>query len=212
MKIIVIGSKGSTGSRYCKILRGRKIEVVEYDLEEAERGGELTECDKAIIASPTYFHYFHATRLQNMGVEYLCEKPATDSLEGLPYMTGKMVCNWAFVFPDRILQPGKHRVVYNHINTGKEGYWLDTTQLHILSDGTGEIKDRREDFHCFIDRLLVTKEMIEASYERMIITWLNEPEKIWNIRDKEVYKRLIFVINQHTLKECFERSREEGIL
>jgi hypothetical protein len=210
MSILVIGSKGSTGSRYCKILRSRGVEVVERDLEEC--GSEMPICNKAIICTPTWSHNFYAMALQNINVEYLCEKPPTDSLENLPYMAGKMVCNWAFVFPDRILQPGKHRVVYNHINTGKEGYWLDTTQLQILSDGTGEIKDRREDFHCFIDRLIVTKEMIEASYERMIITWLNDPEKIWNIRDKEVYKRLIYIINQHNLKECFERSREEGIL
>jgi hypothetical protein len=212
VKILVIGSKGSTGQRYCRILRERGIDVVEYEIEDYLNQEPIPECDRAIIASPTATHYQFALMLQSIKIPYLCEKPAIDELKWLPLMNGKMVCNWAFVFSDRILKPGMCRVVYNYKNTGKEGFWLDTTQLHILSDGTGEIKNRKEDFHCFIDRLLVTKEMIEASYERMIVTWLNDPEKIWNIRDKNVYKLLMFVINQHEITECIERSKEEGII
>lgn len=211
MRILVIGSEGSTGKRYCRILRERGIHVWEYDIGDHISCDELQDCDKAIIASPTSTHFKYASVLQSINTPYLCEKPATDELKNLPHMTGKMVCNWAFVFPDRILEPGKHRVVYNYKNTGKEGFWLDTTQLQILTDYYGAIKNKAEDFTCFIDRLLVTKEMIEASYERMIKAWLSEPDKIWNIRDSEVYKRLGYIIMQHEIALWRKESKEIGL-
>lgn len=207
MKVLVIGSKGSTGKRYCSILRGMGHDVVEYDLTEHSKSERLPKFDKAIIATPTKTHceyhdiiYYNRTfedRFQ-MNTDILIEKPATDNIYDIQRMFCKMVCNWAFVFPDRILQPGKHTVFYECSNHGNEGFWFDTCQLHILSNGRGRIGERINTFYAEIDGEKVTRDMIEASYVRMIDAWFYRPYEIWNVQ--YLIPELSYIIRKHEIE------------
>ena len=110
----------------------------------------------------------------------------------------KMVCNWAFVFHDEILQPGKHLVFYDCSNHGKEGYWFDTCQLHILSNGRGTIAESADAFNASIDDKEVTRTMIEASYVRMIDSWIYRPEELWNVQD--LIPELSYIIRKQEIE------------
>ena len=196
MKILVIGSEGSTGKRYCKILNDLGCKVLRYDLQDIKK--DLPVSDKVIIASPTDTHFGYYRRLSLHDVNnVLIEKPACDKISRLSSMFCKMVCNWAFVFPAMILKPGKHEVLYNYHNTGNEGYWFDTCQLHILSDGTGRIINQSSSFSATINDYFITEGMIEASYSRMISAWLEAPELIWNVQD--IIPELSYIIRKHEI-------------
>jgi hypothetical protein len=211
MKILIIGSNGSTGKRYSKILSENGNEIIPYDIEEFKKdlGLEIPSCDKAIIACPTKIHYhlYFRTKTWNYNLkpnDILIEKPVSDKIENI---TGtyvikpiecKMVCNWAFVFPDEILYPGTSTVYYNYLNTGKEGYWFDTCQLHILSNGRGQITNDSPQFNAKINDRTITKKMIEKSYERMICSWLNNPDEIWNVQD--LIPELSYIIRKHDIE------------
>jgi len=196
MKILIIGNKGSTGRRYQKILEGLGIEVVGYDIEDA--GKSLPECDKVIIASPTATHAYYYYLYESTNPHILVEKPASNIIKDVEMMNCKMVCNWAFVFPDRILEPGKHQVYYEFINTGKEGFWFDTCQLHIISDGRGHIINSGELFFSRIDGVVIKQNDIEASYYRMLDNWLSRPDKIWNVQD--LIPELSYIIRKQEIE------------
>lgn len=204
MKVLVIGSEGSTGRRYCKILYEMGIEVIKHDTVLQGFSETIPEFDRAIISSPTETHYTYYCRLVHklariMWSELiLCEKPASNIIWNSENMLCKMVNNWAFVIQNRILQPGKHLVEYYSKNHGKEGYWFDTCQLHILSNGRGCINETITGFEAYIDGEKVTREMIEQSYQRMIYSWLNRPDEIWNVHD--LIPELSYIIKKHEVE------------
>lgn len=197
MKVLVIGSEGSTGKRYCRILEEMGHSVLRYDIEDV--GNPLPGYDKVIIATPTethrnYYNLLPPTEWYNI----LIEKPAFSRIECTRVVMAKMVCNWAFVFPDRILLPGKNLVNYSCSYTGKEGYWFNTCQLHILSNGRGVISESSDTFNASIDGEVVTRLMIEASYVRMIDSWLYRPEEVWNVQD--LIPELSYIIRKQEIE------------
>lgn len=182
MKILLIGNKGPTGRRYEKILLERGHSVSGYDIPEY--GQRMPDLDRCLIASPTPTHIHYATLMQDRGTPYLVEKPACSDPYDVDKMTGHMVNNWAFVFNNNQLIPGENKVFYRNGYTGKEGFWFDTCQLHILSDGfSSSIIKRPGNFEARINDCPVTLNMIERSYERMIDSWLSDDGRVWRIPD-----------------------------
>jgi len=197
MKTLVIGSEGSTGKRYCRILGEMGHDVIKYDI--GDMAHSLPSYDKVIIATPTkthreYFYLLPPTERDNI----LVEKPAAATIDDLNNFDSKMVCNWAFVFPDRVLKLGKHHVYYCSKYHGKEGYWFDTCQLHILSNGRGEIHEGSLSMDAAIDGEIVTLPMIEASYVRMIDAWLYRPDEILNVQD--LIPELSYIIRKQEIE------------
>jgi len=200
MKILVIGSDGSTGRRYCKIMEEMGVSVLKYDIRDVD--SPLPSCDKVIIATPTETHqeyYYMLPMYQETDCHnILIEQPAVSDISDLIGIEAKMVCNWAFVFPDRILQPGKNLVNYSCNYTGKEGYWFNTCQLHILSNGRGIIAESADTFNATIGGYVVTRSMIEASYFRMIDAWIYRPEELWNVQD--LIPELSYIIRKQEIE------------
>ena len=92
MKNLVIGYKGSIGSRHYRLLREAGEEVVGWDV------GEHPECkpDMTWICTPNSSHYLYAKDIDG---KMFIEKPVTDNLSQAELLRGKQIwvaCNYRF--------------------------------------------------------------------------------------------------------------------
>lgn len=143
--------------------------------------------DRCLIACSTEAHIQWCLWAQTQNLPYMCEKPITmTDFNIMPYLTGYMVNNWAFVF-NRPLIPGACKISYNYHNTGPHGTKWDCIQLTHL-DAEADIRTDSETFDCWIKPgghphgSPVLMENIMQSYRRMLSHWVsgNSPF-LWTI-------------------------------
>lgn len=192
MRVLVLGSEGSTGKRYVAILRMLGAEVETYDIQHFRNNRKYPRGLNAIVATPTHLHYTHCRDLLKMGYKkILVEKPFSRSVEEIQSIIDisgdseiSVVCNWKFSFFNE-LKHGSHVVSYNYFNHGneKEPIW-DLCQLLYLNDGL------RLDFSCTspfftvtVDGFQISLSDMEKSYYRMLTSWIATPEKMWTLLD-----------------------------
>ena len=202
MKVLVIGSKGSMGKRYCAILKYLGVEYVGVDIGPNSKM-DYTQFTHAIIATPTEVHrdnlqWFYTYK--NGPKSILCEKPLMKSVrdietaidwEALHGGKTNMVCNWKYALPDR----KDLEVRYSNYNTGKDGTGWDCIQLIYLVDKLKISTDTpffKCDYHFphdTIDSLVVGKVTlgdIENSYITMLRHWLGLDgleNDLWTLTD-----------------------------
>jgi hypothetical protein len=222
MRILVVGSAGNMGKRYCAILRWLHHEVLTWD-KTTDRPGSLNRAianaDRVIIATPTPTHIEVATRCAKLGKSFLCEKPVDKDPQKIAELEslcrrngadGRMVCNWSFSFcvppmvnrHHRPILSRAHGVSYNCFRTGNDGLGWDCIQLAYLA------RDSRSLFlgndcpylHATINGRRVTTDNIERSYIAMIETWLTNPSLLWNLQDAKSAT--------HAVLEYIEQGRE----
>lgn len=187
------------GQRYIKIVKAAGHTVISLDIEDYlediqptaySRGvtSWLKKCSKVIIATPTDTHIEICRLCEEYNVKYLCEKPISFNPEELKGLTGSMVCNWAYVIPNTVLKPRENNVYYNYHKTGPHGKIWDCIQLLHLSSKINKrdisrfIKNDAPNFTAIINNHIITLDMIEDSYTRMIQDWLNDSPNIWTIQ------------------------------
>jgi len=193
MRILICGAAGNMGRRYTAILKNMRIEVIGFDIEESKyKDISKIDFDKAIIATPTETHHSYCREMIRLKKPFLCEKPISrrlerikDILEGCKTnnVDGRMVCNWTFVHKENIYRPNFCHIDYNFYNTGKDGFHWDLIQLYYLSCEPSFFKKELPYFFAYIHPKKVTLDDICESYIRMISTWLNTPENLWDIED-----------------------------
>lgn len=195
MKVLVVGSKGSMGRRYCAILRYLKEEVLEADL------GDLWwewEFDRVIIATPTERHSHDLSTAMVKRVPILCEKPIIKDFEALRLLIEmerhfradfRMVCNWKFAInlaltrAQKVAIEGEMEIEYNYYDSGKDGFFWDCIQLLYLA-GKFKYDRTRPAFEAKVNGLDVTLEHIHASYVLMVSEWLHgDKNKLWSLED-----------------------------
>ena len=198
MRILVLGSAGSMGRRYVSILKSLKQDVVGHDSAHGEVGLarllDWVRPDAAIVATPTNTHYGICCRLYTARVDFLCEKPISKypgDVERIANgvqnagVDARMVCNWAWVFPEGVLRPREHTVSYNCYNTGRDGTEWDCIQLAYLARNTESLSVKTDSpvFKAEMCGSTVTLDAIARSYVRMIKAWLKTPDKLWDMQD-----------------------------
>lgn len=204
MKVLVIGSKGNMGRRYCAIL---KYLGVEYEGVDMEWNPRLTTegYTHAIIATPTYVHGESIFLCSEFVKHILCEKPISKSIESIKHCMNigatdftdiRMVCNWKYALGNR--EPGDVDIHYSNYNTGKDGTGWDCIQLIYLANNL-EVNTDTPFFSCRAthpnaanykldesDFDIITLADIEQSYITMIKNWLEidgRTNELWDLED-----------------------------
>lgn len=189
MKILLIGANGNMGRRYAAILNHLEADWVGVDIGDKWP----KDFDRAIVATPTGSHFGICSRLAKLKKPFLCEKPISknpDSIRKLIRMgaEGYMVCNWKFVFSDRVeyrrkLNPNENNICYDYYSTGKDGTIWDCIQLVYLAIDI-QIKTESPYFDVTIDDDHVTLDDIAYSYITMIrkFIWPNIFD-LWTLKD-----------------------------
>ncbi len=171
--IVVIGSLGCMGKRYCQILKEIRSDFLGYDkcdileIPDDTRG--------VIIATPTHTHFSVYRKVRELFKgPILCEKPFTCHLEDCwPLIADRelfIVNNYFYAsrYSDDI--ESETGTYYNYFNSGKDGLHLDCVQLYYLSNNSeADLSNDSSVWKCMINGKRISKEVIDYSYVDMII-------------------------------------------
>ena len=192
MKVLVLGSAGNMGRRYCSILKYCGIDHVGIDLGPNYLAGDgITH---VLIATPISEHYRNIKGLleKTSGLSILCEKPICKEIDQILELQKisketktpiYMVNNWRFILGRwRILQPENNCISLDYYNTGKDGDW-DLIQSIYLSRGMPNIKRSSPVYDCSVNGTMITQHNFDLSYVAMIRAWLDIPQLMWTLDD-----------------------------
>lgn len=178
MKILVIGSRGSMGQRYCSILNYLGHKPIEYDIEHMDHDIDF-DLDRCIIAVPTFFHTQEMVRVI-MATGDLCkilvEKPMTtndwDLTRFEPHKNQlRQVNNWEHL--PTICPNGNNEISYNYFRAGKENDRWDVAQPRWLTrEGLLHLSFQSPIFDVEINGHHITQKDVDKSYVQMIEYWL----------------------------------------
>lgn len=193
MRVLVVGSRGSMGRRYCAILRYLKEEVLEADIGDMWWDWEF---DRVILATPTDRHAKDLEVTALKGKPILCEKPIVKSSEELARLIPvlaqadiRMVSNWRFAINRALERVGEIAILgdmeleYNHYHSGRDGFFWDCCQL-IQMAGRFKYDMAAPVFDAKVNGNPVTLDDIGRSYVIMISEWLHgDKGKLWSLTD-----------------------------
>lgn len=176
MKPMILGYKGSIGSRYVAIL-----ETLGVDYIGVEVGDDLpSKYDAIIIATPTHLHGEHLMRHADDGVPILVEKPlATDLRQALEICdmideagTAVRMVNQYRHIPD---DGGEGDTLYDYFKTGADGLYWDTISLIAIARGPVVVKNKSPVWRCTVNGLKLSHSLIENAYIDMVQAFLEKP-------------------------------------
>ena len=195
MRILVVGSKGSMGRRYCAILRYLKEEVITADIGDPWWEWDF---DRVIIATPTGRHNADLLLAMPMGKPILCEKPISKSASDVSChlqesisrgVDVRMCSNWKYAInlaltrAQKVAIEGEMEIEYSYYDSGKDGFFWDVIQLLHLA-GRFKYDRTRPAIEAKVNGIDVTLEHIHASYVLMVSEWLHgDKGKLWSLED-----------------------------
>ena len=190
MNVLVLGSAGNMGRRYCAILNFLGVDFVGFDISTGADYGSLRlyEFTHVLIATPVNTHIGLIFNLHNVVGSILCEKPISISVDDLLNLQMNqtsvyMVNNWRFILGvKKLLSPGQNEIALDYYNTGKDGDW-DLIQPIYLSRGMPTIKRKSPVYDCNVNGTMITQHNFDMSYVAMIRAWLDTPQLMWNLDD-----------------------------
>ena len=188
MKVLIIGSNGSIGKRYCAILKSLKVDYITYDNLQgsfeslkAQHDGDF---DAAIICTPTEHHIEYVKGLISLRKVFLCEKPLSkflvDCEEVKEYKNGYVVCNYKYI-ADKYKPP--YSIFYDYYNTGMDGILWDACQLLYL-DPNCNLSISSPKWNLVINENWIRYRELEDSYVRMLKDFVKgKYENLWTLED-----------------------------
>jgi|WetSurMetagenome_2_1015567.scaffolds.fasta_scaffold345087_2 hypothetical protein len=192
MNILIAGALGNMGRRYTAICKHLGHTVIPFDLfmsfSYLEDAIKKNAIDRCIIATPIESHLFWCNWCIGGGIPFLCEKPMSTDVGGMVEImnksekqgtSGHMVNNWAFVAAYPLIS-GKHKIIYDYYNTGKDGWWDYIQPVYLGFDV--KIKNESPVFECEIDGIHYNQRDFDLSYVEMVEAWLlGETQHLWDI-------------------------------
>lgn len=189
--ILIIGSTGNMGRRYCAILDrlGEDWSGVDILTPKHERMRLEREADKIIIATPTSTHYTILKQLSNNKkiVPILCEKPLTKNmvqLELIKEMDLPLTMVFQYVFCQEAY-PGikasiihnneKYSTYFNFYKHGADGILWDCIQIIALAKGNILLQETSPEWTCHINGFKLDDGTMDLAYIKMIKFWIENP-------------------------------------
>jgi hypothetical protein len=174
MNTLVIGGRGSAGSRYCAILKSLDVPYEVFDLADEQcRPFEDYDFTHAIIATPTPNHLVWLNTLCHQDKTFLCEKPVSKMVDEIvpfiSYDKGYVVNNYAFCLDQ--FKPDSCKITYDYFRTGSDGVYFDCVQLLYL-DLEARIRTNSPIWEFWNHSYRVHYHEIEQSYIDMVQTFL----------------------------------------
>lgn len=204
MDVLVVGSNGAIGRRYCTLLRYIGINPIEIDIDSLmtiKMASEFTNL--AINCTPSEYHYPINLELVKYGFKILCEKPAClDHKEIYSLKTLKAnireVNNWAYTIPSKTIRPNSHVITYNYFMCGKEMLSHNLWQPIILSKDQFVYESTSPVFRVFLDDYALSQRDFDMSYLYMIQDFVYDTDKAgW---DLDTCKTSIDKVREWSLK------------
>ena len=185
MKILVAGSSGSIGQRYCAILRHLGHDVLPYDT--AHGNPQLPDSvDGCIVATPTCTHSAVLLKLAQSGIKkFLCEKPVSEHTAEITFLKGqvpgiRVVCNWKYLYS--MGKPGTNLISYNYYHSSSDDARWNLCQPIYMADKF--VYDSSSPIWTVtVNGHLITYQEMERSYLFMIEDWLTHPSRLWSMTD-----------------------------
>lgn len=194
MKILIAGSQGSIGKRYCAIVKHLGHEVLQVD-PKLEQNDSDHGAQRVILATPTSMHLQSILTYKELGVPMLCEKPMLmedkfDQIQDIPDLY--MVCNYAYLIPKGA------KVSYNYFHGGNENFAENFAQpLYIDPEAVIECTSPVFQLHYELDghTTAVSTESLQQSYVDMIQDFINGVfDNLWTVHDG---KAMFEVLKNH---------------
>jgi len=181
--ILILGHRGSMGTRYCAILDSLKIEWLGLD----SLNGPITntaivnaakKCSGIIICTPTDSHEKHLMLLAELQLPVLCEKPICKNLDTLARVLLKykenftplsMVMQYRELLNDQAIGPSW----YDYFRSGKDGLYWDCLQIIALAEGSVRLENKSPVWDCCINGQTLNSKDMDQAYVWNIQRWLN---------------------------------------
>lgn len=205
MKVLVMGSDGRQGKRYCSIIENsvNNKEVLRHDFldDETDLVQKVKDAYAVIIATPTHLHEEHLRLIGMMrgqttgtGLRVLMEKPAAMTLDGVKRMRKFakercldlcMVNQYQYALEHAATAQGKDpeeangTTFYDYYMSGTDGLAWDCIQLIGLAKGRIKLSNQSPVWRCAINGIVLNRSDIDQSYVDMIMDFLGPRYLVW---------------------------------
>jgi hypothetical protein len=95
----------------------------------------------------------------------------------------RIVCNWAYIFPECRLLPGQNSVEWKNWYAGPDSLYWSCCQLVHIAGKHLILDDTHDRFACKINGSKVTLDHVDQSYISMIKDWLQHPNNLGTHND-----------------------------
>lgn len=215
--VLVIGSQGNMGKRYCAILKALEVEHVGLDIRQANYSELIEEaifrCDKIIITTPTQKHLetiqlISSVRRQRPTriAHVLCEKPLVTKADSLRWLRKEQdsglvrifcVNQYSYLPEHPIFARTNGRTYYNYFKHGGDGLEWDCFQLFGLARGTVVLNESAPIWNCKINGTKVSISGMDHAYVSMISDFLGQMRRLWDLdKAEEVTRKVLRWIEQ----------------
>ena len=209
--ILVIGSQGGMGKRYCSILDYLKEDYLVSDLADGRPWPHPQEFDKAIVAVPTDQHFIICKQLIEMHKDILVEKPVSTHMEDIKALktmteTGyRKGADWVPACDFRVVNNlyhamntaltrqctkgataimGEMTINYDHYHSGRDGLAWDACQLiYMAHPDKITLKSKSPVLDLSINGYQISLDDVAESYVVMLSQWINGPEQLWGLTE-----------------------------
>lgn len=178
MKILILGSEGSMGTRYRACLTHLGYSYDTFDVRV--NGSFHPPFDKythVAICTPTHTHFELLKELIPMNKEILCEKPITKNIEELILIKNLiekhksrviMMLQYSMLVEESL----KHGSHYNYYKTGNDGLYWDCLQILHLSNDVPKIKNTSPIWSCAINGKELRIGKMDYAYVVFLQKWI----------------------------------------
>ena len=170
MRVLVVGSRGRQGRRYCSILNYLGVDYTGTDLGQSFPNTDFTH---AIVATPTNAHEKTIFGLRDKYpwlLPILVEKPVVTSLTRATLeLDGIYAVNqYAFLPEYTKFQSGEGLTAYDYYQSGADGLLWDCISLVGLANGRIELKNDSPVWKAQINGVELHREDMDTAYVVML--------------------------------------------
>lgn len=178
--VVVVGSMGNMGRRYCTILKYLGVPYYSIDVKNLY----FTPIDwrkvyGIIIATPTSSHIYDMTSYLSYGRPILCEKPVCKNLDLLdefildhPDIELRMINQYEYMLKTGVKKYSDDISYYSYYNSGNDGDAWDCINIIGLSNMPVVISKHSPTWECCINGIVLDKRDIDISYVDNLKDWL----------------------------------------
>lgn len=193
--ILIVGHKGSMGTRYARILDylGKSWCGIDIDTPDDAANDIASSCDGIIIATPTALHYRHLLKYVATNKPVFCEKPFTKNLTEMKNICevydGKSI-TMAYQYSELVRGGNFGDSGYNYYKHGNDGLVWDCIQIIGLANSIVTLSESSPIWTCKINGQIISIADMDMAYVKNIKRWLSGEsmgaQKIYDIHQKVV--------------------------
>ena len=173
--ILVVGSRGNMGKRYCSILGNLGVKFHGVDIwPHCDLEYPMDEVTGIIIATPTADHEVNIRSYSHWEVPILCEKPFSKNLVEVEKMIGtkakvRMINQYEYF---TLKQNSKGTSYYDYFKTGTDSLAWDCINIIGLAEEMPVLKNISPIWSCWINGNEIDLRLMDHAYVWNVESWL----------------------------------------